>query len=61
MTDASHPDLAGADAAASIGALALTNASAPPGFMRLLPRTPIVRKLPPRSICFSVWPVCVKE
>jgi hypothetical protein len=44
-----------------VPALALTKAFAPPGFMRFLPRTPIVRKLPPRLIGFCVWPVHVRE
>ena len=42
-------------------ALDPTKAFALPGFMRFLPRVPILRKLPPRLIGFGVWPVHVKK
>jgi 2-polyprenyl-6-methoxyphenol hydroxylase-like FAD-dependent oxidoreductase len=42
-------------------ALDPTRAFAPPGFMRVLPRVPILRKVPPRLIAFGIWPVHVKK
>ena len=36
-----------------------TESFSPPAFMRFLPRIPILRKLPPRLIAFSIWPVHV--
>jgi 2-polyprenyl-6-methoxyphenol hydroxylase-like FAD-dependent oxidoreductase len=37
-----------------------TEPFASPGFMRFLPRVPILRKLAPRLIAFGIWPVQVK-
>jgi hypothetical protein len=38
-----------------------TGSFSPPAFMRLLPRIPILRKLPPRLIAFGIWPVHVRR
>jgi 2-polyprenyl-6-methoxyphenol hydroxylase-like FAD-dependent oxidoreductase len=42
-------------------ALNPSKAFTPPGFMRFLPRVPLLRRLPPRLIGFGVWPVHVKN
>ncbi len=34
---------------------------APPGWLRLLPRVPLVRSVPARIVGFGLWPVRVKE
>jgi 2-polyprenyl-6-methoxyphenol hydroxylase-like FAD-dependent oxidoreductase len=38
-----------------------TGSFSPPAFMRLLPRIPVLRKLPPRLIAFGIWPVHVRR